>query len=304
MLCLFLAAFAYGTYLENGGEASEPQIVVQNFIEKDADLSVHFIDVGQGDCSLILFGDKAVLIDAGEKEFGGAVADYISSQGVEKLDYIIATHPHSDHIGGMAEVIRSLDAGEVIAPKVSEELTPTSMAYEDFLSALSEKGLRLTAAKAGTVYSLADGTDENDNTCFEILSPIRDDYEDLNDWSVVVRLIHGETSFLFTGDAETDAENEILDSIADISVGVLKAGHHGSSTSTSERFLEAVDPSVAVIQCGNENSYGHPHRETLDKFKRNGVKYYRTDECGTVIVYSDGESVRIVTEKEKNDDGN
>lgn len=297
MLMIFGAAFCYGAYLENGGIENEPVQIRQNFIEKDADLSVHYIDVGQGDCSLIVYKDETVLIDAGEAEYGSTVADYISALGIEQLDYVVATHPHSDHIGGLAEIIDTFEIGKVIAPKVSDEMTPTSVVYEDFLTSLKAKGLRLTAAKSGNVYSLADETVENDNTSFEILGPVRDDYDDLNNWSVVLKLTHGGTSFLFTGDAEKSAENDILDSGADLSADVLKAGHHGSSTSTGKKFLTAVDPEIAVIQCGIDNSYGHPHAEILDLFDENGVKYYRTDGCGSVVVYSDGNAVRALCEK-------
>lgn len=286
-------------YLENGGsKTSEPEQIVSNFIEKDADLAVHYFDVEQGDSTLIEYKGKNVLIDAGETDMGGTVVGYLEDLGIERLDYIIATHPHSDHIGGLPEVIRNFEIGTVIAPKVSDEMTPTTKVYERFLTALSEKGLRLTAAKTGTVYSLADENLENDNTAFEIIAPVGDDYDDLNDWSVGIRLVHGETSFIFTGDAEKGAEKDMTESGAELSADVLKTPHHGSGTSSSKAFLEAVDPSIAVISCGDGNSYGHPHAETIDKFNEYGIKYYRTDMCGTVNVYSDGESIKVVTEKE------
>lgn len=298
LLCVFIAAAAYGMYLETGGEKSEPEQIVSNFIEKDADLAVYYFDVGQGDSSIIKYKNKTVLIDAGEKDMGGTVVGYLNDLGIERLDYIIATHPHSDHIGGLPEVISSFEIGTVIAPRVSDEMTPTTKVYERFLTALSEKGLRLTAAKTGTVYSLADESLENDNTAFEIIAPVKDDYDDLNDWSVGIRLVHGETAFIFTGDAEKGAEKDMIESGAELAADVLKTPHHGSGTSSSKAFLEAVDPSIAIISCGDDNSYGHPHAETLDKFKEYGIKYYRTDGCGTVTVYSDGESIKVVTEKE------
>lgn len=298
LLCAFIAAAAYGMYLETGGEKREPEQIVSNFIEKDADLAVHYFDVGQGDSTLIKYKDKTVLIDAGEKDMGGTVVGYLKDLGIERLDYIIATHPHSDHIGGLPEVIRSFETGTVIAPRVSDEMTPTTKVYERFLTALSEKGLRLTAAKTGTVYSLADENLENDNTAFEIIAPVGDDYDDLNDWSVGIRLVHGETAFIFTGDAEKGAEKDMIESGAELAADVLKTPHHGSGTSSSKAFLEAVKPSIAVISSGDGNSYGHPHAETLDKFNEYGIKYYRTDGCGTVTVYSDGEAIKVVTEKE------
>lgn len=298
ILLVFAAAFAYGAYLESGGNEKEPQIVTENFINLDADLSVRYIDVGQGDCSLVVYGDSTVLIDAGEREYGEAVVNYIRSLGIEQLDYIIATHPHSDHIGGLTDVINEFEAGTVIAPRVSDELVPTGSSYENFLKALSKKGLRLTAAEAGTVYDISKAEKEGDNTSFEILGPVRSDYEDLNDWSVVIRLVHGENSFVFTGDAGTAAEEDILLLPKDISADVLKVGHHGSSTANSKLFLMRVAPKAAIIPCGNDNPYGHPHKEVIDRLKLLGTEFYRTDAFGTVIVYSDGEEIRIRTEKE------
>lgn len=298
-MILFIAAFAYGSYLEKG-KAEEPAAVVSNFIEKDADLVIRYIDVGQGDCELISYAGKNVLIDAGVKEAADDIEAVIDGLGITRLDYVIATHPHADHIGAMDRIIEKYDIGTVIAPRVKDDLVPTTKVYERFLTALSKKGQKLTAAQAGNVYSLADENKENDNTAFEVLAPVGDDYDDLNNWSVVIKLTHGNCAFLFTGDAEKEAEADILASGADVSADVLKAGHHGSSTSSSKKFLKAVSPKTAVISCGKDNSYGHPHAETIDKFKEMGIEYFRTDECGTITVYSDGESYRVQTEKESN----
>ena len=296
MILLFVGAFFYGAYLEKGAK-DEPAAVVNNFIEKDADLQIRYIDVGQGDCELISYGGKNVLIDSGEKEAAEDVFAVLDGLGIERLDYVIATHPHSDHIGAMDKIIDKYDIGMVIAPKIKSDMVPTTKVYERFLTSLSKKGLKLTAAKVGAVYSLADENKENDNTAFEILAPVGDDYDDLNDWSVVIRLVHGDCAFLFTGDAERAAEKDILENGGDISATVLKAGHHGSSSSTSDKFLEAVSPSAVIISCGDGNSYGHPHKETIEALKESGIPYYRTDESGTVTVYSDGESFRIQCEK-------
>lgn len=293
---LFIAAFIYGSYLEKG-KTDEPAAVVSNFIEKDADITIRYIDVGQGDCELISYAGQNILIDAGEKEAAEAVIGVLDGLGIKKLDYVIATHPHSDHIGALGNIIDKYDIGTVIAPRIKDELVPTSKAYERFLTALSKKGQKLTAAKAGAVYSLADENKENDNTAFEVLAPIGNDYDDLNDWSVVIRLVHGENAFLFTGDAEKAAESDIVASGAKLSADVLKAGHHGSSSSTSKKFLEAVSPKTVIISCGDGNSYGHPHKGTIEKLDKNSIEYYRTDQCGTITVYSDGDSYRVQTER-------
>lgn len=298
LLILIGAAFCFSSYLEFG-DAEVPTSAVNSFIDKDADLEIHYIDVGQGDCSLIKWEGAAVLIDCGERDYAETVLKYLEKQNVEKLDIIIATHPHSDHIGAMGEVISGIDAERVIAPKVSADMTPTTKTYERFLTALKDKALKLTAAKPGTAYELTGRTAasaEKQPPKLEILAPVAD-YDDLNDYSVVVRLTYGNTAYLFTGDAETKAEKDILNSGADVSADVLKAGHHGSSTSTSEKFLEAVSPEICVIQCGEGNSYGHPHAEILERLESRGVKYYRNDSDGTVTVYSDGEEIFVATEK-------
>ena len=298
LLILMGAAFCFSSYLEFG-DKEVPASAVNSFIDKDADLEIHFIDVGQGDCSLIKWEGAAVLIDCGERDYADTVLKYLEKQDVEKLDIIIATHPHSDHIGAMGDVISGIDAERVIAPKVAADMTPTTKTYERFLTALKDKALKLTAAKPGTVYELTGRTAasvEKQPPKLEILAPLAD-YDDLNDYSVVVRLTYGNTSYLFTGDAEVRAEKDILNSGADVSADILKAGHHGSSTSTSEKFLEAVSPEICVIQCGEGNSYGHPHAEILERLESGGIKYYRNDSSGTVTVYSDGEEIFVTAEK-------
>ena len=276
-----------------------PDSVASSFVSEDADLEIHFIDVGQGDCSLIMWNGQAMLIDSGEKEEAKTVLGYLKTQGVQKLDYIVVTHPHSDHMGSMSDIISAMEVGRVIAPRVKEELTPTSTAYEDFLKALRAKALKLTAAKPGTVYSFEAAENEEEAKKppeFEILAPL-EDYDDLNNYSVVLKLTYGSTAYLFTGDAEKKSEKAILNSGADVGADVLKLGHHGSSTSTSGNFLEAVSPEICIIQCGAGNKYGHPHADTIDAVTDFGAKWYSNDRDGNIIVYSDGEKIYLQTEK-------
>ena len=296
LLIFIVSVFLYCVYLESDTE-DVPKAAVSGFISKDADLEIHFLDVGQGDCSLILWKGQAMLIDSGEKEEAKTVLNYLKKQGVEKLDYIIVTHPHSDHMGSMSEVISKMDVGKVIAPRVSEDLTPTSKTYESFLEALRSKALKLTAAKPGTVYSFeALEEDGKKPPEFEILAPLYD-YDDLNNYSVVLKLTYGSTSYLFTGDAEKKAERDILKSGADVDADVMKLGHHGSSTSTGKDFLEAVSPDICIIQCGAGNKYGHPHADTIEAVKEAGAEWYSNDRDGTIVVYSDGERIYLQTEK-------
>ena len=228
---------------------------------------------------------------------------YLKKQGVKKLDYIIATHPHSDHIGGMGDIISEIEVDKVIAPRVSDSMTPTTKTYERFLQALKDKSLKLTAAKPDTTYTLsstAASAAEKIPPKFEVLAPVND-YNDLNNYSVVIRLTYGTTSYLFTGDAEKEAELDILENGAEVDSDVLKVGHHGSSTSSCDDFYKAVSPDICVIQCGNGNSYGHPHKETMDTINSSGAKVFRNDTDGTVIVYSDGNEIFVKTEKDSSE---
>lgn len=257
----------------------------------EGDLTVHFIDVGQGDCQLIKSGSKSVLIDCGEKEYYSDVIQYLKAQEITRLDYVIVTHPHSDHAGGMSYILEEFDIGTLIMPKLKEEITPTTSTYLRILKAVESKKITLKYAEPSKKYKL-------DNAEMTVLSPLND-YNDLNNYSVAVKLVHGENSFLFTGDMETQAEKDLLQSGTDISARVLKVGHHGSSSSTSQGFLDKVDPEYAVIGVGSPNDYGHPHAQTLNILEKRNTKLYRTDLNGHIIFVSDGKNFNILT-KESN----
>jgi len=296
-----IIGFGYGSYLENGN-IETPPAVTENFITKDADLSIHYIDVGQGDCSLVIFGETTILIDAGEKEMGERVIAYLNGQGIKKLDYIIATHPHSDHIGGLPNIIKTFDVGSVIAPRLAAEMIPTAKSYENFLVSLKNKALKLTAARNGSVYTIyskkPDTSDDKVKAAeFEIISPISsksDAYTDINNYSVVLKLTYKNTSFLFTGDASKPAEADILESNANISADVIKVPHHGSSSASTADYLKAVSPSIGIIQCGKDNSYSHPSEKIVSRYENADVTLYRNDIYGNIVVYSDGEKIKII----------
>lgn len=256
----------------------------------DGSITVHFLDVGQGDSEFIeLPNGECMLIDASISEYGDDIAEYITACGYSKIDYLVATHPHADHIGGMRTVVNSLDIGEVYMPKA----VSNSKTFEKLLTAISDKGLQINTAKAGkTIYS-------DDQLEITILSPIRDEYDDLNNYSVVIKITYGQSDFLFVGDAEELSENDLLeDSYNDLSSDVLKVGHHGSSSSSSVAFLDAVMPKYSVISCGIDNSYGHPHEESMLRLAKTGTQIYRTDLEGTVIITSDGnDNFEVKTEK-------
>lgn len=257
---------------------------LNNGVVVDGDLSVHFINVGQGDCSLIISNGETALIDAGEAENADTVVSYLNSQGIKRLDYVIVSHPHSDHMGGISIVLESFEIGKVIVPKVSEEMTPTTKTYKVFLQTVQNEGLKLTPARVGDVYNLGEAS-------LEVLAP-NSEYKDLNNYSVVALLTHGENKFLFTGDAESESEKEMLKKGLLTGVDVLKVGHHGSNTSSKKKFLEVVRPDYAVIMCG-DNSYNHPHKETIDNLLEYTDNIYRTDQQGTIVFISDGENLNV-----------
>lgn len=254
-------------------------------IPEDSSFEIHFIDVGQGDCSLILCDGKSMLIDGGESSESSKVYAYLKAHGIDHLDYMVATHAHSDHIGGLSGALNYASVGTAFCSVTEYD----SKTFSSMVKYLNNQGLTITVPNAGKTFSLGSAT-------VQILGPQRS-YDDPNDMSVVLKVTYGETSFLFTGDAERTAEADILDAGYDLSATVLKVGHHGSDTSTSYPFLREIMPEYAVIQVGKDNSYGHPTEDTLSRLRDADVKVYRNDLQGTVICTSDGKSVTFSTEK-------
>lgn len=246
----------------------------------DADKTeVHFIDVGQADATLITSGGHSMLIDAGDDTKGTAIQNYLQKHNVQKLDYLILTHPDADHIGGAPVIITKFDIDTVFVSNYEKD----NKTYQKLIQALDNKNLKKTTPAVGSQYAL--GTVQ-----ITILGPNKT-YDNPNDASIALLIQNGDNKFLFTGDAEESAENDILANDFDIAADVYHAGHHGSRTSTSEDFFTAVHPTYAVISCGEGNSYGHPHAQTLNTFRANGVKVYRTDEQGSIIATSDGKEI-------------
>lgn len=253
-------------------------------------VSVHFIDVGQGDSILIKAPGKTVLIDGGPRSAGSTVVSYLRLQGVTTIDLLISTHPHEDHIGGLIDVLGSFTVKEIIDPGVVH----TTKTFEDYLDLIDSKNIAFTEAKPGLTRDLG-GTAQ-----LQVIHPSNPSSSNLNDASVVSRLTFGSTSFLFAGDAESASESQMLKSSYTLASTVLKIGHHGSKSSSTQAFLTKINPKHAVICVGTGNSYEHPHKETLDRLKTQGVSTYRTDLNGNIVFTSDGKAVTVKTGKTAN----
>ena len=250
-------------------------------------VAVHFIDVGQGDSILLMAGGEAMLIDGGERGQEETVIRYLREQGVRELRYVVNTHPHSDHLGGLAYgVLEAFSIREVIAPRFPEELMPTTRTYERFLNVMAklreEQGTKMTPAQPGKKYKLGEGE-------FTVLGPIEISPDNMNNNSVVIHFHFKDFSVLLMGDAEKAVENQLVGQWGtNLRADILKAGHHGSKTSSNKQFLDTVQPEAAAITCGSGNGYKHPHDETLQRLENRGITIYRTDLDGDIVICSDG----------------
>lgn len=252
-----------------------------NFIAEDQ-LIIDFFDVGQADSILIRNQDKTMLIDAGTNEMGNVVDEHLKEYGISKIDYLIGTHPHEDHIGGLDDVINNFDIGQVYIPQI----TTTTKTFEDVLNAIENKNLKITSPNKDDIIELGQA-----NTKFMTI-PILD-RDNLNLSSLVIRLEFGNNSFLFMGDAEKENEQSIKWPKTD----VLKVGHHGSNTSSTKEFLNQVQPQYSIIMVGKDNSYKLPKEETINKLQECGSEIYRTDLNGDIQIISDGNNIEVITEK-------
>lgn len=247
-------------------------------VTADSQLKIYYFDVGQADSELIIADDKVMLIDAGNREDGANLAKYIKALGIKKIDYLIGTHAHEDHIGGMTNIVKSFDIGTVYMPDVST----TTRTYENLLTAISKKGLGLSTCNIGDTFSVGSGV------C-TVMNVRNEEQEDLNDTSICLHFVYGQNKFLFMADASESMEKDVTWSKVD----VLKVGHHGSATSSSADFLKQVKPTDAIILCGKNNSYGHPHTEALERLENVGAKIHRTDTLGTILLTSNGTTYDI-----------
>ena len=254
-------------------------------LPEDSTFEVHYLDVGQGDCSLVLCDGHAMLIDGGESSESSKVYAYLKQHGISHLDYMVASHAHSDHIGGLSGALNYATVDTAFCPVTDYD----SKTFDSMVKYLDKQGIGITVPSAGDEFMLG-------SAHVQVLGPQKI-YDDPNDTSIVMKVTYGETSFLFTGDAERTAEADILDAGYDLSSTVLKVGHHGSDTSTSYPFLREIMPEYAVIQVGKDNSYGHPTEDTLSRLRDAEVKVYRNDLQGDIVCSSDGKTVSFTTTK-------
>lgn len=262
-------------------------------IDANRGVCVHFIDVDQGDCELIICGGYSVLIDAGERDKGVTVVQYLKNLGLKKVDYIIATHPHTDHIGGLNSVINNFNVGEIIMPKIPQRLVPTNVVYRRLLETIINKHIKVRRAVQGDVLNLGEPS-------LNILGPICENYDNLNDFSVGALFSYKNVSFLFCGDMQGNAERDLLNSKQNIKADVFKLSHHGSRTSNCKKFLQAVSPTYCVAEVGKNNIHRHPHTKVLNILDSLGIKnIYRTDIDGNIIFYTDGEKIYVQTQKKR-----
>lgn len=284
---MFIAAALFVYFSEE--EPKEQQKVEQKQLEETTPvnasdkLQIHFIDVGQADSILINNNDKYMLIDAGNNEDGEKLVTYFKSLGIEEFEYVIGTHAHEDHIGGMDNIIDNFGVKTFYMPDV---LT-TTKTFEEVLDALENKSIAFETPEIDATFSL-------ENAKLNVLHVGNDD-SDLNDTSIVLKMIYGNNKFLFTGDATTKVEKQILNK--DLSSDLLKVGHHGSYYSTSQDFLDKVNPKYAIIEVGANNIYNHPTQSVIEKFNKKSIKIYRTDQDGTIIATSDGTNISFETKK-------
>lgn len=275
-----------------GEEANITQQFSQDAVQIDSPTKIHFIDVGQGDCVIIEQSGHYAMIDCSISESEPDIFEYLRKYGIEKLDLLIMTHPHSDHIGAMRAIVNQMEIGMIILPDLSKGQTSDTVMFQKLLKAIDDKNIKTAVAAEGDEYALGDGI-------ITILLAGADNPTNLNNTSVVTLFEADGFRYLSTGDGEAELEADLLSRNYNLSADVFKAAHHGSSTSNTMDFLKEVSPSVIVASCGLQNDYGHPHKEVLERVLELHSVFYRTDKNGNIIVYPTSNGVGVVCEKEE-----
>lgn len=238
-------------------------------------VKVHFIDVGQGSSTLVQCGNTGILIDAGEREYGKTVVKYLKDAGIKRLEYVVASHPHSDHIGGLFDVLDSIYVKNIIMPKLTDINIPTTRIYEKLLETISDKNINAIYAKLGNRYTVG-------AAAIDIIGPV-EQVKDLNNMSVICKVTANKVKFLVTADAEKQEMSSVYNATANLKSDIIVMGHHGSRTAIQKDFLKSAGARVAIVSCGKDNPYNHPHKETIEYLKNNNIEYYRTDLVGNIV---------------------
>ena len=304
-ILVVLVVVCIAGFLYHRGESIQPLVEYFPFLEEifpqesvpagapvmdGAGLRVHILDVGQADCILIQGPEKVLVIDGGESGDASTIIQYLQKQGVERIDYYLNTHPHSDHYGGITQVMQAIPTGEFFHHPVPEEHTPTTRSYQKLIQYLLDSKTKTTVLDPGDTLDLGGGA------VLTILAPL-EGYEDMNNNSLVGRLTFGERAFLFTGDAEKKSEKAILESGVELSADVYSIPHHGSNTGMTQKFLDQVKPQYATISVGKDNDYGHPHRDTIQRLSEGEIPCLRTDLLGNIVFETDGKTLSLSTDR-------
>ena len=304
-ILVVLVVVCIAGFLSHRGESIQPLVEYFPFLEgifpqesvpagapvmDGAGLRVHILDVGQADCILIQGPEKVLVIDGGESGDASTIIQYLQKQGVERIDYYLNTHPHSDHYGGITQVMQAIPTGEFFHHPVPEEHTPTTRSYQKLIQYLLDSKTKTTVLDPGDTLDLGGGA------VLTILAPL-EGYEDMNNNSLVGRLTFGERAFLFTGDAEKKSEKAILESGVELSADVYSIPHHGSNTGMTQKFLDQVKPQYATISVGKDNDYGHPHRDTIQRLSEGEIPCLRTDLLGNIVFETDGKTLSLSTDR-------
>ncbi len=256
----------------------------------ESSFSVYFLDVGQSDCTIIECENEVLLIDTGTKNQVYTIRKSLYTLEIDTIDYMVVTHQHDDHMSGASELIEHYNVSNIMMPKLSDVNLVDSLTYKNLIKTMSEYNVNPIAIESGYSFNVG-------SALVEVLAPIKQDKE-LNNMSVVLKVTYGDTSFLFQGDSEQKIENQLLNLEYDISADVIKVGHHGSNTSSSEKYLNAVNPDYAIVSCGPDNNYGHPSYPIIDRLEEKGITTYVTSVHGNVTVISDGKKISFTTEKQ------
>ncbi|MDE7327409.1 MAG: MBL fold metallo-hydrolase [Lachnospiraceae bacterium] len=290
-IALFIALFSllFGKELPGGVKG-----LLYSFLEEEEgfrdtggdELVITYLDVGQADCTILQCGGYTMMIDGGGRGSAQEVIEATSGLGIDKLDYVVATHSHEDHIGGLPKVIRAFPVGTVVFRQEDND----SKIYGDFKDAVKESGAEVIVPKPGVSFEFG-------NALVEFYAPQEMEYSKTNNYSAALCITFGKRKFFFSGDAEEESEEQMLGLGTLPDVDVFQAGHHGSQTSNTEAFLKAIDPAYAVISCGEDNKYGHPHSEVIARYQDMDMQIYRTDTMGTITIKTDGKSLEISTQR-------